>query len=399
MSLHVPSEAVLPISRGAPDRYRIAFAIHRYFDYGGLERVFRRVVLACADLGHNVQVLTSAWDGPRPENLHVRILPLAERTNHGRSREFADVVRSIARQERFDCLVGFNKMPGLDVYRCGDPCLADHLRETKLPFVRWLPRYRTYLKLEEGIFGNSSDAALLVLTESEKERIVRYYGAAESRIYVLPAGIDRRRLHVTSDGANVRASIRQPMGILDTDLFLLMVGSSFERKGVDRAILAMSSLPEYERRRARLVIVGNGHASSMKRLAKRLKLADQVVFAGAREDVANFYRSADILLHPALQETGGATILEAMVSGLPVLVTENCGYASHVKRADAGLVCPHPFAQPVLNKLLGEMLSADARRKWRQNAIAYCDRTDIYSMIETTIDMILTRAEKNRRAA
>ena len=49
-------------------------------------------------------------------------------------------------------------------------------------------------------------------------------------------------------------------------------------------------------------------------------------------------------------------ILEAIVSGLPVLTTATCGYAFHVKDAAAGRVLPAPFRQDELNAALEEML-------------------------------------------
>jgi UDP-glucose:(heptosyl)LPS alpha-1,3-glucosyltransferase len=383
----------------ARKKYRLAFSIQRYFNFGGLQRDLRRVVLACADLGHEVHVLTAKWEGPRPANLTIHVLRLHARTNHGRSREFSEVVGSFLRHESFDCLVGFNKMPGLDVYWSGDPCLAEKIRHRKVPFFGALPRYRTYLDLEATVLGNRSDAEVLVLSEAEQERIVRHYGTSASRMHLLPAGIDRRRFQATAGEPRVRASIRKELGIAEDHLMMLMVGSSFKTKGVDRALRAMASLPTPIRRQSRLVIVGHGHAAPFQRIARWLDLSDHVVFTGGRDDVARFYRSADLLLHPARTETAGHTLLEAMLCGLPVLVTENCGYSMHVQRAKAGLICPDPFRQSDLNRLLLQMLPLEARRTWKQNAIRYCRAVDLYSMVEEAVQVIVSRAERNSRAA
>jgi UDP-glucose:(heptosyl)LPS alpha-1,3-glucosyltransferase len=130
-----------------------------------------------------------------------------------------------------------------------------------------------------------------------------------------------------------------------------------------------------------------------------LGVAEQTIFAGGREDLVNFYRAADVFLHPARQETAGYALLEAMLCGVPQLITEECGYAFHVKRAGAGLVCPQPFRQETFNRLFAQMFALEARDKWKQNAADYCSATDLYSMVETMIDVIVRRAEKNRRAA
>lgn len=386
---------------GSPSRnsYRLAFAIHRYFDFGGLQRDFRRVALACADRGHEVHVVTTDWSGDQPSNLVFHLLRLPGFTNHERSRQFGDAVQRLARRESFDCLVGFNKMPGLDVYFCGDSCLAEHLQKSKFRHFLRLPRYRTYLELEGAVFGKACDAELLLISETETQRIIQHYGPSESRLHLLPAGIDRERLQPTPNDDLMRASLRRDLKIPDEHLMILMVGSSFKRKGVDRAILAVGSLPERERQRTSLVIVGKDKAAPFSRLARRLHLADRVTFAGGRDNVRDFYRSADLFLHPARTENTGLILLEAMYCGLPVLATEECGYACHILRGQAGLVCPEPFSQPVLNRLLAQMLPAEARVQWKQNALAYCRSTDIYTMVEKMIDVIVSRAQRNRQAA
>jgi len=384
-----------PLRDGHP--FRLAFAIERYFEFGGLQRDMLRIALRCVERGHQVHILTGDWVGARPENVQVQLLPLRSRTNHGRVREFGKAVGERVQRDTFDCLVGFNKMAGLDVYWAGDPCLAERLRERRLPFVRWLPRYRAYLELEEAVMGHGSAAELLILAEPEIQKIARHYGTPESQMHVLPPGIDRRRFEGSCSEPAASTAIRRELGIGPNELMILTVGSSFKTKGVDRALLALAGLKPRDQDRAHLVVVGKGDAAPLQRLARRLRLAERVHFTGGRDDVARFYRAADFLLHPARTETAGHTLIEALVCELPVLVTANCGYAIHIRRAAAGLVCPHPFVQRNLNRLLEEMLSAEARLCWKENAAAYCRTTDLYSLVDRAVDVIVARAARNRR--
>ncbi|MOA00224.1 Lipopolysaccharide core biosynthesis protein RfaG [compost metagenome] len=83
-------------------------------------------------------------------------------------------------------------------------------------------------------------------------------------------------------------------------------------------------------------------------------------------------------------------LLEALVSGLPVLVTDVCGYAHYISEADCGRVLPSPFAQEQLNRMLAEMLADNAARaRWAANGLAYADRADLYSMPQRAADVIL----------
>ena len=94
-------------------------------------------------------------------------------------------------------------------------------------------------------------------------------------------------------------------------------------------------------------------------LAERLGVSDRVHVLGPRDDVPALLQGADLLIHPARSEPGGAVLLEALVAGRPVLATGGCGYAAHVRTADAGAVLPEPFAQSALDAALSTLLSRD----------------------------------------
>ena len=46
-----------------------------------------------------------------------------------------------------------------------------------------------------------------------------------------------------------------------------------------------------------------------------------------------------------VRQVPGTVIIESLINGLPVITTAECGYAPHVRKADAGLVIPSPFTQ------------------------------------------------------
>ena len=193
-------EIRLGVANPTGARYRLVFAVQRFFEFGGLQRDLLRIATACAKRGHDVHVVTGRWEGTRPENLEVHLVDVPGRTNHGRCESFGRSVTRFVESEDVDCLVGFNKMAGLDVCWCGDPCLSARLREEKTLPVRWLPRYRTYLRLEELVFSQAGDAELLILTEAERERIAEHYGTCDDRMHLLPCGIDPGRFEHGSTG-------------------------------------------------------------------------------------------------------------------------------------------------------------------------------------------------------
>lgn len=100
--------------------------------------------------------------------------------------------------------------------------------------------------------------------------------------------------------------------------------------------------------------------------------------------------AADILMHPAYQEAAGIVLLEAIVAGLPIIVTEVCGYASFIDKAQCGVVVNEPFEQTVLNQALCDSLQDTQKRaQWVNNAKYYADTEDLYSLPEKAADIIL----------
>jgi UDP-glucose:(heptosyl)LPS alpha-1,3-glucosyltransferase len=201
----------------------------------------------------------------------------------------------------------------------------------------------------------------------------------------------------SDDAPRIRARFRQDFGFADNERLVLMIGSDFKRKGLDRALRALAALPSSLRHNTQLLAVGESKVKSFQRLAKRLRIVDRVQFLGGRSDVPRFLMGADLLIHPAYTENTGNVLLEAMVAGLPVLTTANCGFACYVAQAQAGRIIPVPFRQACLNKALADMLNASERERWSQNGIAYGRSSDLYSRTEVAYQTIMSLLERSRR--
>lgn len=364
---------------------KISFCLFRYFPYGGLQRDFLRVALACQQRGHSIEVYTMAWQGAIPEGFAVHLISVKGYTNHQRAKQFAKQVSRLLQQAHYDVVVGFNRMPGLDIYYAADQCYAASLQE-RAWFYRYLPRQRSYLALEQAVFERSANTQILLLTTVQQQQFTQYYQTPIARFHLLPPGIDQQRIQQYS--LQQRASLRERYAILPEQKIILMVGSNFKGKGVDRALIAVAELPLEIRANTRLWVVGQGKVKPMQALARRLKIADQVSFLGPKEALADYYAIADLLLHPAYHEAAGMVLLEALCSGVPVLVTANCGYAYHIAQAQAGGLIPEPFKQQIMNQQLLDMLISPAWQTWHENALHYAATTDLYHLTKTAVALI-----------
>ncbi|GMR21435.1 MAG: glycosyltransferase family 4 protein [Gammaproteobacteria bacterium] len=370
--------------------YKLAFLINCYFGYGGMQRDMCRIAEACLGRGHDVHVFATDWQGEKPQGMQLHLLQSRAWTNMGRDQALAYAAQQSMAAEHFDSVIGFIKVAGLDIYYAADPCYAAHVDATRNIFYKLGYRYWRRRRQESLIFDKGLKTHILLIAHQEQQKFCHYYGTEHQRFHLLPPGIDKTRLTENIPDTQASQQLRTQLGVAQAGFMILSVGSHFGTKGVDRSIRALASLPEALRVVSTLVIVGSGKDRPYHELAGRLGVGDRVVFTGPRDDVADFYYAADMLLHPAYTENTGTTLLEAMVCGLPVLVTANCGYATHVSRADAGLVCPLPFEQGILNEQLATMLISDERAQWREHGLCYSREQDLYGMVDTAVAVIET---------
>jgi UDP-glucose:(heptosyl)LPS alpha-1,3-glucosyltransferase len=358
---------------------KLAFFIFNYFPYGGLERNFLRITDQALKQGHSVDVYTMSWQGERPGNgARIHLIPAQGHTNHGISRSFVSALQHTV-PTGYDLKVGFNRMPGLDLYYAADVCYVADIRRRRTFLSRLTPRFRLLSAYDKAVFGTEANTHILILSEQEQRHYMAAYGTKAERFHALPPGIDRSRIQqALSPGAGLL--VRQKMGLGPASRVLLAVGSDFVRKGVDRTIRALAALPLVERERTHLLVIGKGKDQPLLRLARRLGIPGQVHFLGGSDQVPFYLAGCDLLVHPAITENTGNVILEGLVAGKPVLTTDTCGYARHVVQANAGrIVSGDPVAQGELDQArLGRVVSSQ-ERNWRTNALRYAEQTDLYS--------------------
>jgi UDP-glucose:(heptosyl)LPS alpha-1,3-glucosyltransferase len=365
---------------------RLAFAIVSLFPWGGLQRDCMRLAKAAQDQGHEVTIFTTRRQGELPDDLHIYVLPVSSLTNSGRNYKFSQALRRVT-AGRFDQIIGFDKIPGLDILYCGDVSFVESHDQF---WARFVPRHRMMTNLEGSCFAPSSQTKLLLLAEPQMEGYRRFWQTPNDRIQLLPPPVDagRRRPHLRSNG--VRERIRAELGLGADELGLLCLGMWSHRKGFDRAIAALEKVPN-----AKLLIAGvpKDDPFTQKTLKSRkyAKVKDRVVVLGPRRDVENLVAAADLMLHPARTETTGTVLLEAVVNGLPVIATAICGFAHHIERANAGVVLPEPFAPDALVEAI--LASTPERRKvWSDNGIAYGREERLYSGVDVALGAITTAA-------
>ena len=367
---------------------QLAFLLYKYFPYGGMQRDFRRFVEESQARGHQCRVYYISWQGEAIPGTDMRQVPVRARTHHRRNAKYLDWVQADLARDPVDGVVGFNKMPGLDVYYAADSCYLDKALNERGPLYRRGARFRHFAAYEKAVFDPAAHTQILLISETEKAKFVQHYRTPEKRMHMLPPGIARDRC-AGEDAAPRRRAAREMLQAADGEQLFLFVGSGFIKKGLDRAIRGLAhARAEQAHHPMRLLVVGQDKERRFRRMARKLGVDRAVQFLGGRDDVPELLLAADALVHPALDEAAGIVLLEALVAGLPVICTDVCGYAHHIAAARAGLVLRSPYSQDDLNAAMLRTLDGVYRSQCRDTGLVYARLTDLYSMHSTGAELI-----------
>jgi glycosyltransferase involved in cell wall biosynthesis len=102
-----------------------------------------------------------------------------------------------------------------------------------------------------------------------------------------------------------------------------------------------------------LLLVGDGPLrQELEAMARSLAIEHRVRFMGVRSDVADILRASDAFAMTSLSEAASLTLLEAMASELPVVVTAVGGNPELVRDGTDGLLVPRRSSAGVARALL-----------------------------------------------
>ncbi len=157
---------------------------------------------------------------------------------------------------------------------------------------------------------------------------------SQAKIFVLPIFADVNKL------AKAEATISLKEKYPQFNFIILMASRLSPEKNIGLAIDAVSSiLKTYSS--AGLVIIGSGReANNLKSKIKKLKLYNKIILEPWTNDLASYYKSADLFLQTSNYEGWGMAIVEAMALGCPVIMTDVGCAGELVINGQSGLVIP-----------------------------------------------------------
>lgn len=140
-------------------------------------------------------------------------------------------------------------------------------------------------------------------------------------------------------------------------------------KGLDLAIEVLSS-GAWRERDWRLDVFGNGELQpELEAQVRDLGLADRIVFRGFAGDIDEVWREHHVLLLPSRAEGVPNSMLEAMLCGRPVLVSNVGGISAWIRDGETGYMLPRPDRSSLASAM--ERLWSDRKRLKSMGVAAY----------------------------
>ncbi len=196
-------------------------------------------------------------------------------------------------------------------------------------------------------------ARTIAVSEATRRWYLDTFGERPERVVTIRNGIGDPG-EVSED---TRRTVRRELGIPEGAPMVVTIALLRAGKGHDVLLEAAAMVPD-----AWFALVGDGpEAERLRSLAGRLGIADRVVFAGFRDDVAAAAAAADVVAHPSLADALATALIYACAVGAPV-VASRVGGLPEIVGGGAGVLVP-PGDPAALAGAIGSLLGDPGLRR------------------------------------
>ena len=205
---------------------------------------------------------------------------------------------------------------------------------------------------------------VIVNSNYMKNELQRLFGLPYEKINVIPNGINLNNYVGVERDYDFRRKYA-----MDNEKIILYVGRLVYEKGIQHLIAAMPKiLSNYHD--AKLIIAGRGGMiEELKAEAASLGLNDKVYFTGYLDSkqVPKMYKCADVAVFPSTYEPFGIVALEAMLAGVPTVVSDTGGLGEIIEHGVDGMKSyagnPNSIADSVISLLYDHQLASNVSKK------------------------------------
>jgi len=158
----------------------------------------------------------------------------------------------------------------------------------------------------------------IIPTKKTQDKLMSYN--LISNYQIIPTGIDVNSFNPNNINVEKKIEIRQKLNLSKDDFVFLYLGRISQEKSIEVLVESFNNLKNIH---AKLIIVGDGLSlANLKEIAEN---NPNIIFVGkvSQEEVKYYYNIADCFLNASSSETQGLTYIEALASGLPVILKKD----------------------------------------------------------------------------
>ena len=177
-----------------------------------------------------------------------------------------------------------------------------------------------YDKTEGRYVLNTAKKLIALTTENKKQ--YESLGVPDDKIKIIPNGVDYEKFDYLTKSKNLLKRIGTPQRVV------LFVARLVKYKGAQHIIKAIPKIiNDYGDTKFIFIGEDQGYKKELVQLAKRLDVSDKCVFPGKvyENDLLKYYSIADVFILPSIGEGFGLVALEAIASGIPVVLADAGG--------------------------------------------------------------------------
>ena len=228
---------------------------------------------------------------------------------------------------------------------------------------------RATCMVERYLVNNTRCKIFLPVSSLTEEKFLQEYKMEQEKLHVIHPGVDIARFQKL-DREHCRKEIREQFKIDPYDIVILFVSMNFKIKGLDYVMAAVGKAKaSYPSHNVKLLVVGKGDYKKYSALAQKTGIRDNVIFAGIqKENLEKIYLASDIFMMLSRFDTFGITVLEAMASSLPVIISDNVGAKDLVREGINGFIIEDTTNTDMICDKLGFMLDSETRSTMAKEA-------------------------------
>lgn len=223
--------------------------------------------------------------------------------------------------------------------------------------------------------------AIITINNEDFERAKTFKLKNNGQVYYVPGvGMDLSQYNVPD---TVREIKRNELNLKDTDFALISMGDLIARKNYKIAIEVVAKLNNPH---VHYFICGKGPEEvNLKKLAENLGVDKQVHFLGFRNDIKELLKASDTFLFTSKQEGLARSLMEAMASKIPCVVSKIRGNTELIVNNENGFLCSG--LDDYVNAIIKIMQSPDLAYKFKEKSSKHLNNFSIEKVIDCLFDV------------